>query len=76
MKPVRLAVIDQAGLSTDFEDIYQFIRKYKQIMELVVDVTYTFDTILRVDVLSDNKVSNKFNCSIGPEKQSRAVLEN
>ncbi|KAL7322342.1 hypothetical protein PS15p_211971 [Mucor circinelloides] len=45
MKPVRLVVIDYAGLPTDFEDIYQFVTKYKQIVELVVDAEYTFDVI-------------------------------
>ncbi|KAI7907249.1 uncharacterized protein BX663DRAFT_418526, partial [Cokeromyces recurvatus] len=43
MKPVRLVVIDYAGLSTDFEDIHLFVSKYKQIVELVIDVGYTFD---------------------------------
>ncbi|KAI7872162.1 hypothetical protein BDF14DRAFT_1698080, partial [Spinellus fusiger] len=37
MKPIRLVVIDYAGLSTDFEDIYQFFTKYKQIVKLTID---------------------------------------
>lgn len=75
MKPVRLVVIDYAGLSIDFEDIHQFVSKFKQIVELVVDVEYSFDIIPRADVLSDNNVSTRFNCRIGPQKRSRALVE-
>lgn len=63
------------GLSTDFENIYQFVTKYKQIVELVVDAEYTFDIIPRADVLSDNNASAKFNCRTGHQKRSRALVE-
>ncbi|KAI8638317.1 hypothetical protein BD408DRAFT_436179 [Parasitella parasitica] len=69
MKPVRLVVINYVGLSMDFEDIYRFVSKYKQIVELVVDAEYTFGIIPRAGVLSGNNVSTKFNCGIGPQTE-------
>lgn len=75
MKPIRLVVINYAGLSTDFEDIYQFVIKYKQIVELVVDTEYKFDITPRADILSDNNVSAKFNCRTGHQKRSRVLVE-
>lgn len=50
MKPVRLVVIDYAGRSTDFEDIHQFVGKYKQILELVVDLEYTDVSVRQIQI--------------------------
>lgn len=76
MKPVRLAIIDYAGFSTDFGDIQAFIKKYHQLVEIVVDNEYTFDLITRAEILtnSNNSISSKFNCRIGPQKRSRRKI--
>ncbi|ORX63018.1 hypothetical protein DM01DRAFT_1331112 [Hesseltinella vesiculosa] len=47
-KPIRLIVLDYAGLSTDFGDI----QKYEQIVEVVVDLDFGFDLISRQDILN------------------------
>ncbi|CAO3695764.1 unnamed protein product [Umbelopsis ramanniana] len=76
MKPVRLAIIDYAGFSTDFGDLQAFFRKYHQVVEIVVDTEYTFDLMTRAEILlnNNNSISNKFNCRIGPQKRSRRMI--
>lgn len=69
-KPVRLVVIDYAGLSTNFGDIQNLFEKYSQLVEVIVDLDYAFDTISRQSILDDNGVSSKFNCRVGSKKRS------
>ncbi|RCH85022.1 hypothetical protein CU097_003758 [Rhizopus azygosporus] len=75
MKAVRIVVMDYTSLSADFEEVHIFVSKYKQIVELVVDVEYSFDIISRADILNDNNVSKKFNCRIGPRKRGSSSVE-
>ncbi|ORE23336.1 hypothetical protein BCV71DRAFT_170110, partial [Rhizopus microsporus] len=56
-------------------EVHIFVSKYKQIVELVVDVEYSFDIISRADILNDNNVSKKFNCRIGPRKRGSSSVE-
>ncbi|CEP11880.1 hypothetical protein [Parasitella parasitica] len=68
-KPMRLVVIDYAGLSTDFSDIQELFMKYNQFVELIGDLDFIFDLVSRQDILTDKGVSAKFNCRIGPKKR-------
>ncbi|ORX63016.1 hypothetical protein DM01DRAFT_1279117 [Hesseltinella vesiculosa] len=72
-KPIRLVVVDYAGLSTDFGDIQALFEKYEQFVEVVVDLDYGFELISRQDILNDNGVSPKFNCRVGPKKRSLSM---
>lgn len=38
MKPIRLVIIDYAGLLIDFGDAQFFFSMYKQVVEIVVDI--------------------------------------
>jgi hypothetical protein len=75
-KPIRLVVIDYAGISTDFGDTQFFFNTYKQVVEIVVDIEFSFDVISRSAILNDNGVSSKFNCRVGPQKCSRRLIAN
>ncbi|ORE07810.1 hypothetical protein BCV72DRAFT_204860 [Rhizopus microsporus var. microsporus] len=76
MKSIRLVVIDYAGFSTDFGDVQFLFNAYKQAVEIVVDIEFSFDMTSRSDILNDNGVSNKFNCRIGQRKRSRSLITN
>ncbi|KAI8076319.1 uncharacterized protein BX664DRAFT_50302 [Halteromyces radiatus] len=64
-KPVRLVAIDFAGLTTEPNDLRQFIRKYTQIQEVVIDHGVTFSIYSRHDLLENEDIISKFNCRTG-----------
>ncbi|KAI8089079.1 uncharacterized protein BX664DRAFT_332116 [Halteromyces radiatus] len=71
--PVILVVIDYAGLSTNTEDLLQFISKYKKLEKIVVDripVTCEVEILSRHQLLNDKAIINKFNCRNRPVKRS------
>ncbi|KAI7904132.1 uncharacterized protein BX663DRAFT_504074 [Cokeromyces recurvatus] len=73
-EPIRLIIIDYAGLSTDFADIQALFEKYKQLVEIMVDLDFGFDLISRQDILNDNGVSSKFNYHVGSKKRSHSII--
>ncbi|KAK4509789.1 uncharacterized protein ATC70_007092 [Mucor velutinosus] len=69
-KPIRLAVIDFAGLSTEPNDIRAFVKKFTQIEEIVIDHGLTFTVLSRHDLLTNQAIINKFDCRTGCVKRS------
>ncbi|CAO3651409.1 unnamed protein product [Cunninghamella echinulata] len=69
-KKVRLVIIDYAGLSTNPDDIRDFIKKYKNIKELVVDCGDKINVINRYDLLHCPTVAKNFRCRKGSIKRS------
>ncbi|KAI9492973.1 hypothetical protein BDB00DRAFT_764533 [Zychaea mexicana] len=69
-KPICLAVIDFAGLSTEPNDIRAFVRKFTQIEEIVVDRGLTSDVFLRHDLLTKEEIINRFDCRTDCVKRS------
>ncbi|ORX52287.1 hypothetical protein DM01DRAFT_1059365 [Hesseltinella vesiculosa] len=69
-KPVRLVVIDYAGLSTEPNDVRGFFRQYPQIKELVIDHGLTFEVIDRGDLLDNDDVLSRFDCRTSPKHRS------
>ncbi|CAO3658072.1 unnamed protein product [Rhizopus stolonifer] len=73
IKPIRLIIIDYAGLSTDFADIQALFEKYEQLVEIIIDLDFGFELISRQDILNDNGVSSKINCRVGSKKRSHGM---
>lgn len=76
MKPIRLVIIDCAGLSTNFGDTQCFFNTHKQVVEIVVDIEFSFDMFSRFNILNGNGVSSKFNCRVGLQKRRRRLITN
>ncbi|KAI7896026.1 uncharacterized protein EV154DRAFT_493246 [Mucor mucedo] len=69
-RTVRLVVIDYAGLSTNPDDLKEFVRKHKQLKEIAVDEGQKMTVFSRHELLKDEKLLQKFNCRIGSVKRS------
>ncbi|KAG2201332.1 hypothetical protein INT47_001420, partial [Mucor saturninus] len=69
-RTVRLVVIDYAGLSTNPDDLKEFVRKHKQLKEIAIDEGQKMAVFSRHELLKDEKLLQKFNCRIGSVKRS------
>ncbi|ORY97467.1 hypothetical protein BCR43DRAFT_489818 [Syncephalastrum racemosum] len=70
---VCLVVVDYAGLSTNTEDLYEFISKYESISKVVVDqLPSTNDAKFfeRADLLDGPSIKG-FNCRKGNPQRSK-----
>ncbi|RCH85012.1 hypothetical protein CU098_000325, partial [Rhizopus stolonifer] len=55
IKFIRLCVIDSAGLSNDLDDVYNTLKLYKSVKEIVEDHGYRIEVIDRHSLLYDKK---------------------
>ncbi|ORX51873.1 hypothetical protein DM01DRAFT_1289165, partial [Hesseltinella vesiculosa] len=69
-KPIRLVVIDYAGLSTEPNDIRAFFQRYKQVRELVVDHGLTFEVFEQTDLQQNDDILSRFDCRSSPKHRS------
>ncbi|KAG2218997.1 hypothetical protein INT45_007659 [Circinella minor] len=70
-RPIRLVIIDYAGLSTNPDDIKLFISLNKSIREVVVDIGHKVEVYSRHDLLKNINILNKFRCRKGCVKRSQ-----
>ncbi|KAI8391837.1 uncharacterized protein BYT42DRAFT_611018 [Radiomyces spectabilis] len=67
---MRLVVIDYAGLSTNPNDVGDFLKAYPQIKELVVDHGLAFELFTCNELINNQERLAKFNCCTGPKHRS------
>ncbi|KAL0082272.1 hypothetical protein F4703DRAFT_1126337 [Phycomyces blakesleeanus] len=61
-KPVRLVIIDYAGLSTEPNNVRDFFSRYTQVKGLVIDHGLTFEILKREDLLENEDILSRFDC--------------
>ncbi|KAF1804783.1 hypothetical protein FB192DRAFT_1051949 [Mucor lusitanicus] len=72
-KEVILVVLDYAGLTTNVEDLKEFLSNQKNIKKIIVDrlpITTEVEIYETELLLRDQKAINKFNCRTQPVQRS------
>ena len=70
----NIACLGYAGLTTNTMDILLFLKKYKQIQEIVVLHQRNVKILSRHQLITDDTIIQRFNCRVGPEKRSWSYL--
>ncbi|KAL7325476.1 hypothetical protein PS15p_207949 [Mucor circinelloides] len=72
-KKVILVALDYAGLSTNVEDLKEFLRKQKNITKILIDrlpITSEVETYETEVLLQDENIIKKFDCRTRPLQRS------
>ncbi|KAI9006740.1 hypothetical protein CLU79DRAFT_779280 [Phycomyces nitens] len=69
-REIRISCLGYAGLTTNTMDLLLFLKKYKQIQEIVVLHQRNVEILSRHQLITDDTIIQRFNCRIGPEKRS------
>ncbi|KAL7312371.1 hypothetical protein PS15m_008135 [Mucor circinelloides] len=72
-KKVILVALDYAGLSTNIEDLKEFLRKQKNITKILIDrlpITSEVETYETEVLLQDENIIKKFDCRTRPLQRS------
>ncbi|KAG1146959.1 hypothetical protein G6F37_005353 [Rhizopus arrhizus] len=69
-REIRIACLGYAGLTTNTMNLLHFLKKYKQIQEIVVLHPRNVKILSRHQLITDDTIIQRFNCRIGPEKRS------